>query len=592
MFCSRCGKTIYPGDEKCKYCGQSVGASRFMGTADVAAYTAAQSREEAPAVERDDKDFTRTSYMSPAQEEEAPREESQDVTRRTVYRPVLRDEEAEGRTNRDTFPEPEEAPEEETKKDAPAKEPETASARPGQEETQPRQKGRPRTKIDLKPVKLAGISPEVQAYMSNLDENIKKSGERKNGGVKLPKFGAHPVTEADEGEEEGEESGRTGLKFHLPKVSLPKFAKFGRRNPEEEDEEEDELQREDIERAAAYAADQDETEPESEEDEGGEDEEEDQESGLDRFLAKVAGWFGKLGSMDRSRQLKMVGIALAVILVLVLGSLWLGRVTADRAKIDGVSYSVYSQGISLVENNASDTYFEEIRNLYYTNSAGVTSRFNQELAKVSALTPEKPGENDAAFVDTLYTIQDSINTTATVYTLSRADGAAASLTDDYNSDIARIRNAIGSLKTATTLDELKAIKQAATVSITDSSSDDNPDDGGEIDVTTSQYIKLTKGMMNSNDVFKMQERLIELGYLEGEADGSFGSKTEVAVKRFQKAAGYETDGIATPELQELMYSANAPRRAGAGATPSPTAVPAPEQGGSDAQEAPAPGQEG
>ena len=110
MFCSRCGKTIYPGDEKCKYCGQSVGASRFMGTADVAAYTAAQSREEAPAVERDDKDFTRTSYMSPAQEEEAPREESQDVTRRTVYRPVLRDEEAEGRTNRDTFPEPEEAP--------------------------------------------------------------------------------------------------------------------------------------------------------------------------------------------------------------------------------------------------------------------------------------------------------------------------------------------------------------------------------------------------------------------------------------------------------------------------------------------------
>ena len=59
-----------------------------------------------------------------------------------------------------------------------------------------------------------------------------------------------------------------------------------------------------------------------------------------------------------------------------------------------------------------------------------------------------------------------------------------------------------------------------------------------------------------------------------------------------KAAGYETDGIATPVLQELMYSANAPRRAGAGATPSPTAVPAPEQGGSDAQETPAPGQEG
>ncbi len=584
MFCSRCGKTIYPGDETCKHCGQSVGASRFMGTADVAAYTAAQSREEAPAVERDDMEFTRTSYMSPAQEEE-PRQESEDVTRMTVYRPVLRDEEAEGRTNRDTFPEPEE-------EEKPQEEPEKEEAAKPREESAPEKEtrrgaGKPRTTIDLKPVKLAGISPEVRAYMSNLDENIKKTEERK-GGVKLPKFGAHPVTE-DDGDAGEETEAKSGFSLKLPKLALPKFAKFGRRAPEEDDEDEDELQREDIERAAAYSVDQGEAEPASEEPDE-EDEDEAGETWFDKLLAKAAGAFKKLGAMDRSKQLKMVGVALAVILVLVLGSLWLGRVTADRAKIDGVSYSVYSQGINLVETNASDAYFEEIRNLYYTNSSGVTARFNQELSKVSALTPATPGANDQAFVDTLYTIQESINTTASVYTLAKADGAAASLTDDYNSDINRIRNAIGALKTATTVDELSAIRQAATVSITDVSTDTG-DDGGETDVTTSQYIKLTKGMMNSNDVFQMQERLIELGYLDGQADGSFGSKTEVAVKRFQKAAGYETDGIATPELQELLYSASAPRRAGAGATPSPTAAPAaPSEGGDQPQQTPAPGQ--
>lgn len=52
----------------------------------------------------------------------------------------------------------------------------------------------------------------------------------------------------------------------------------------------------------------------------------------------------------------------------------------------------------------------------------------------------------------------------------------------------------------------------------------------------------------------LQERLIELGYLSGEADGIFGKGSANALKEFQYAAGFENDGVATVELQEFIYS--------------------------------------
>ena len=49
---------------------------------------------------------------------------------------------------------------------------------------------------------------------------------------------------------------------------------------------------------------------------------------------------------------------------------------------------------------------------------------------------------------------------------------------------------------------------------------------------------------NGDDVKKLQERLIQLGYLdEAGADGIFGPKTEAALKKFQEEAGIAVDGI-------------------------------------------------
>lgn len=54
------------------------------------------------------------------------------------------------------------------------------------------------------------------------------------------------------------------------------------------------------------------------------------------------------------------------------------------------------------------------------------------------------------------------------------------------------------------------------------------------------------------DVQAIQSRLKELGFLTGSVDGIFGSNTEKAVKRFQKSAGLEVDGIVGPATRAAL----------------------------------------
>jgi len=60
-----------------------------------------------------------------------------------------------------------------------------------------------------------------------------------------------------------------------------------------------------------------------------------------------------------------------------------------------------------------------------------------------------------------------------------------------------------------------------------------------------------------DDVTRLQNRLIELGYLaEGAADGAYGNMTYNAVMKAQRAMGMEDDGISTIEFQEKLFAAN------------------------------------
>ncbi len=70
---------------------------------------------------------------------------------------------------------------------------------------------------------------------------------------------------------------------------------------------------------------------------------------------------------------------------------------------------------------------------------------------------------------------------------------------------------------------------------------------------------------------RLQDRLYRLGWFNGVRDDDFGPATQTAVKKF--AVGVKEDGIATPELQEMLFAEDAPRSddktAAPAATPSP-----------------------
>ena len=76
------------------------------------------------------------------------------------------------------------------------------------------------------------------------------------------------------------------------------------------------------------------------------------------------------------------------------------------------------------------------------------------------------------------------------------------------------------------------------------------------------------------EVRKMQNRLKELGYLKGSADGDFGAATEAAVKSFQAQNGLAVDGKAGTATLNKLYSANAKKApANVTNTSKPTATP-------------------
>ncbi len=66
------------------------------------------------------------------------------------------------------------------------------------------------------------------------------------------------------------------------------------------------------------------------------------------------------------------------------------------------------------------------------------------------------------------------------------------------------------------------------------------------------YGTLQRGI-KSDEVKALQQRLVDLGYLTGAADGSFGQMTEDAIKAAQEAYGMEANGIADNAFQQKLF---------------------------------------
>lgn len=84
------------------------------------------------------------------------------------------------------------------------------------------------------------------------------------------------------------------------------------------------------------------------------------------------------------------------------------------------------------------------------------------------------------------------------------------------------------------------------------------------------YSTLRKGD-EGPDVVTMQLALTELGYLNGAADGNFGTGTQTAVKKFQQDQGLDADGIAGKLTLEALYEKSS-------VTPMPDSTPVVQPG--------------
>lgn len=72
------------------------------------------------------------------------------------------------------------------------------------------------------------------------------------------------------------------------------------------------------------------------------------------------------------------------------------------------------------------------------------------------------------------------------------------------------------------------------------------------------YQTLQKGS-KGDEVKALQQRLIELNYLSGSADGDYGGKTASAVELFQSTAGLTATGIADVDTQTALFADDAPK---------------------------------
>ncbi len=74
------------------------------------------------------------------------------------------------------------------------------------------------------------------------------------------------------------------------------------------------------------------------------------------------------------------------------------------------------------------------------------------------------------------------------------------------------------------------------------------------DLSKPSYLTLGS---SGKKVTQLQQRLIDLGWMDGKADGEYGGATQAAVQAFQKKAGLWSDGIAGPDTQAALYSSSA-----------------------------------
>lgn len=514
MFCSKCGKTIRPEDQNCPGCGSQIGDNRFGGIP----YTSAQFTIKPGQKDFEPlNDYTRITYTGMEDVELS----NSEADSRTTYRPVYEGASAPEDVRRDmraavaesnAEPAPEEEPEEITEEPVRAEVPVYFSPMAQETLDQLDEDLRPDEQIDRSQFKVrkiesagrAGISKDVSDYIAKLESDQSRKGRHRR---------SEPVYDDYAGEQ-------------------PYPQEYSDRP------------------AGEYYDEQD----------GVFDEIDDEE-------------FEDMRRRGRINPLQIIKIVLVLAVVAALfvgGVIWIRHISdnSSSAPIEGVSESLYEDGIALIKSHTESSYINERINAYRNEGpAAMALKINDDTNAINALLSAEPAPNDETFIKALQAIQSNVANAlamdALAVSASDADAVAKS-----EANWALVRDSVEQLESISTAAELTAIINGTKITITESTPAPT--------ATPIVYKTLVKGDKN-DEVMKMQQRLYELGYLNDDRDGNFGTKTQTAVKTFQERAGLDVTGLADNATLTLMYSSDAPYAAGVTTpTPAPTATPEPE----------------
>lgn len=489
MFCSKCGKTLTIEDQQCPHCGNPVGESRFEGTS----YTSAQPHIQPNApVRQVTANYTRTTYTTMTDDQR----QGGAVDSRTTYRPVY-----EGAS----------APED-VRRDMRA----AVSGMEAQHEAPA-------------PVDLDALSDEAKDTLKSVDEELRMED------MDTSELHARPI------ESTGRAGISAGVNDYIQRLETNQSRKASRRRrgaelPVDEDE---------------YATPADEVPYE------------DYDPGVDEGQSEVFDDIDE-SEFDDMRYGRTLGLKdiLKVALIMVLaaalivgGVMWFRHIRSNtsQARIEGVTESLYNEGLALIKSHAESGYIQEMEAIYtQSGQLALANRVMNDSAAIDALLPEEPATNDPLFISALQAIQKNIGNAI----LSDTNQASAGNSDPEASAArwAIVNNAIAELENATTAAELTSVLNGEQITVV---TEPTPSPTPEAVV----YTTLAKGD-KSDAVLELQNRLYELGFLNDDRDGNFGSKTQTAVKLFQQAAGLEQTGKADATTQERLYSDDAPRADG------------------------------
>ena len=226
-----------------------------------------------------------------------------------------------------------------------------------------------------------------------------------------------------------------------------------------------------------------------------------------------------------------------------------GDSAASSTHIEGVTDSLYEDGLALVKSFVAT---QSIKRMSMDDGImDLLAFYHENRAAIDALMPENPLENDALFISVLQSVWE--NSVAT-FIMSNMEAWNGNGEMDYTpywsivgNSIEQLESAAGARDLETILNGNQEMREEIMVAPTPS-----PTPAPQI-----SYPTLSKGD-KGDAVRELKIRLHALGFMEEDCDSAFGSKTQTAVKQFQKAAGLEITGIADKETQAMLFSDNAP----------------------------------